>query len=357
MPLIGDRDMAQLTRRDAMVTTAAALCGAASRHVRASGASNTSASSAASAGSISESGYVLIGGIEQWIQLRGEDRDNPVLLWLNGGPGYSTIPDTARYRQWESPFTLVMWDQRGEGKTFERSGTSVAPTMTIKRMTEDGIEVAEYLCRHLHKKRIILLGHSWGSILGIHMVKLRPDLFSAYVGTGQIVELEKDAEAAYPLLIERARALHDTLALKQLEAVGPPPYPDSPKKWVWIRWANALDPMPPRQTQTIRTAAENAPAYLAAGVDFSQGLMWDSIMSDDLPKLGLDFKVPIFFIQGAQDDLSVTALGHQYWRSIRAPEKKFIVLPGAGHLAIFRARAAFLRQLVKWVRPVAVAAR
>jgi pimeloyl-ACP methyl ester carboxylesterase len=115
--------------------------------------------------------------------------------------------------------------------------------------------------------------------------------------------------------------------------------------------------MPPRQTQTIRTAAENAPAYLAAGVDFSQGLMWDSIMSDDLPKLGLDFKVPIFFIQGAQDDLSVTALGHQYWRSIRAPEKKFIVLPGAGHLAIFRARAAFLRQLVKWVRPVAVAAR
>ncbi|HEX4267940.1 MAG TPA: alpha/beta hydrolase [Steroidobacteraceae bacterium] len=336
-----------------MVTTAAALFGAASRHVRASGASNNSASSAASAGSISESGYVPIGGIEQWIQIRGDDRDNPVLLWLNGGPGYSTIPETARYRQWESPFTLVMWDQRGEGKTFERSGTSVAPTMTIKRMTEDGIEVAEYLCRHLRKRKIILLGHSWGSILGIHMIKLRPDLFSAYVGTGQIVELERDAEAAYPLLIERARTLHNTLALKQLEAVGPPPYPDSPKKWVWISWANALDPMPPRQPQTTRPARENAPAYLAEGADFSQGLMWNSIMSDDLPKLGLDFKVPIFFIQGARDDLSVTALGHQYWRSIRAPEKKFIVLPGAGHLAIFRARAAFLRQLVKWVRPVA----
>jgi pimeloyl-ACP methyl ester carboxylesterase len=340
-----------------MVTTAAALFGVVSRDVCASGALHTSASSAASAGSISESGYVPIGGIEQWIQIRGDDRDNPVLLWLNGGPGYSTIPETSRYRQWEKPFTIVMWDQRGEGRTFERSGTSVAPTMTIKRMTEDGLEVAEYLCRHLHKRKIVLLGHSWGSILGIHMIKLRPDLFSAYVGTGQIVELERDAQAAYPLLIERARALHNTVALKQLEAVGPPPYPDSPRKWVWIRWANALDPPPPRQSQTIRAATEAAPAYLAEGVDFSQGLMWDSIMSDDLPKLGLDFKVPIFFILGAQDDLAVPALAHEYWESIRAPEKKFIVLPRAGHLAIFRARTAFLLELVKWVRPVAVEAR
>ncbi|MGH8290748.1 MAG: hypothetical protein ACREV7_17330 [Steroidobacteraceae bacterium] len=80
-------------------------------------------------------------------------------------------------------------------------------------------------------------------------------------------------------------------------------------------------------------------------------------MRDDLPKLGLDFKVPIFFIQGAQDDLGVTALAHQYFESIRAPEKKFIVLLRAGHLAIFRARRAFFRQLVKWVRSVAVAVR
>jgi pimeloyl-ACP methyl ester carboxylesterase len=189
------------------------------------------------------------------------------------------------------------------------------------------------------------------------MIKLRPDLFSAYVGTGQIVELERDAQAAYPLLIERARALHNTVALKELQAVGPPPYPDSPKKWVWIRWANALDPQPPRQMQTIRAATEAAPGYLAEGVDFSQGLMWNSIMSDDLPKLGLDFKVPIFFILGAQDDLAVPALAHEYWESIRAPEKKFIVLHGAGHLALFRARPAFLRELVKWVRPVAVEAR
>lgn len=304
---------------------------------------------------IAEAGYVSIGGIKQWVQIRGDTRDNPVLLWLNGGPGYTTIPDTPAYRKWERPFTVVMWDQRGEGKTFERSGTSVAPTMTIERIAEDGIELTEFLCRHLHKKKIVILGHSWGSIVGIHMIKSRPDLFSAYVGTGQIVELERDAQAAYPLLLERARALHNTVAEKQLEAVGPPPYPDSPKKWVWIRWANALDPQPPGLWAALHRGKRVAP-YVEAGARFSQGLMWNSIMRDDLPELGPDFKVPIVFVQGADDDLTVTALAREYYNRIHAPLKKFIVLPHTGHLAIFTDRKAFLQELVKWVRPLAIGA-
>jgi len=307
----------------------------------------------AAAHPIDEAGYVPIGGIEQWVQIRGDDRDNPVLLWLNGGPGYSTVPDTSAYRQWERSFTVVMWDQRGEGKTFERSGTSVAPTMTIGQMAMDGIELAEHLCRRLHKKKIILLGHSWGSILGIHMIRMRPDLFAAYVGAGQIVNLERDAEAAYPLLLERAKALQQTTALQQLEAVGPPPYPDSPKKWVWIRWANELDPQPPGLWATLQ-GRKPPPASFQKGAYFSQGVMWNSILQDDLPALGLDFKVPMFFIQGAGDELTVTALTHQYFDQIHAPQKKFIVLPHVGHLAIFTARGAFLEQLVKWVRPVAI---
>ncbi|MGH8220609.1 MAG: alpha/beta fold hydrolase [Steroidobacteraceae bacterium] len=305
---------------------------------------------------IHEAGYVPIGGIEQWIQIRGDDRRNPVLLWLNGGPGFSTIPSTPAYRAWEKSFTVVMWDQRGEGKTFERSGKSVAPTMTIDRMAQDGIEVAQYLRRHLHKSKIALLGHSWGSILGVHMIKLRPDLFAVYVGTGQVVELERDAEAAYPLLIERAKAVHNTVAERQLEAVGPPPYPDTPKKWVWVSWANALDPVLPGAPSNSAAPPKNRPAYIGAGADFSQGLMWESIMRDDLPKLGTDFRVPIVFIQGAEDHLTVTALARQYFDRIDAPSKKFIVLPHVGHLAVFTARDAFLRQLVEWVRPIAVAA-
>jgi len=302
---------------------------------------------------IHEAGYVRIGGIEQWIQIRGDDRSNPVLLWLSGGPGFSTIPATPGYRNWEKAFTVVMWDQRGEGKTFERSGTSVAPTMTIERMVQDGIEVAEYLRGHLHTQKIVLLGHSWGSILGIHMIKERPGLFAAYVGTGQVVQLERDAEAAYPLLLQRAKAVHDKVAEQQLQQVGPPPYPDSPQKWVWIRWANALDPG--SDSGEDRGTAGQRPAYIGAGAQFSQGLMWSSIMKDDLPSLGTAFQVPIFFIQGVQDRLTVTALTRRYFERIRAPEKEFIVLPKVGHLAIFTARDAFLHVLIDRVRPLALA--
>jgi pimeloyl-ACP methyl ester carboxylesterase len=302
---------------------------------------------------IEDARFLPIGGIEQWVQIRGDDRGNPPLLWLNGGPGYSVIPDTPGYREWEQYFTMIMWDQRGEGKTFERSGRSVAPTMTIKRMAEDGIEMAEYLSRRVFKRKIVLLGHSWGSILGIHMIKLRPDLFSAYVGTGQIVDLELDAEASYPLVLARAKSLHDAEAIKQLEAAGPPPYPDSPRKWVWVTWANQLDPQPPGVWAAIQ-GGKRPPASFEQGAEFSQGLMWTSMLGDDLRKLGLDFELPMFFIQGAEDDLAVTALARRYFDRIHAPLKKFIVLPDTGHLAIFTDRKAFLGQLVKWVRPVAL---
>lgn len=296
---------------------------------------------------IHQARYVHIGGIDQWIQIRGDNRSNPVLLWLSGGPGFSTITSTAAYRNWEKVFTVVMWDERGEGKTFEKSGKSVAATMTIGRMTDDGIEVAEYLCRRLHKRRIVLLGHSWGSILGIHMIRRRPDLFSAYVGTGQVVALERDAEAAYPLLLRRAKEVNNTVAEKQLEDVGPPPYPDSMNKWVWVKWANMLDP------GQKGGGGAGQPAYIMQGAMWSQGLMWNSILHDDLPALGTRFQVPIFFIQGAEDRLTVTKLARAYFDEISAPQKQFVVLPDVGHLAIFTARVAFLQALVDHVLPAA----
>ena len=141
--------------------------------------------------------YVPIGGIRQWIQIRGEDRANPVLLYVHGGPGASALALSWAWQPWEKYFTVVQWDQRGAGRTYRLNGDAEAPGMTIDQMTKDGIEVAEYLRAHLHKEKIVLLGHSWGSILGINMVRRRPDLFSAYVGTGQFVEAERNEAYNY----------------------------------------------------------------------------------------------------------------------------------------------------------------
>lgn len=115
-----------------------------------------------SPGGIDEGSYVRIGGIEQWIQIRGEDRNNPVLLCLHGGPGATWTPLTALFVTWETQFTVVQWDQRGAGRTLEATGDSVANTMSVERMTQDGIEVSEFLRNHLHKDRT----HSLGALMG-----------------------------------------------------------------------------------------------------------------------------------------------------------------------------------------------
>ncbi len=125
---------------------------------------------------IDEGKFVEIGGIEQWITIRGFDRGNPVLLFLHGGPGDATNPwGHVALRSWLKDFTVVQWDQRGAGRTFGRSGPSVAPTITIDRMAQDGIELTELLRRTLNVNKVVLVGHSWGSTLGVYMVKARPE--------------------------------------------------------------------------------------------------------------------------------------------------------------------------------------
>lgn len=149
---------------------------------------------------IQEDRYVTLGGIEQWISIRGEDRNNPVILLVHGGPGDATsLYGYALLRSWFKRFTVVQWDQRGAGRTYERDGPST-PMVTIDRIVQDGIELSDSLRRELKKDRIVVVGHSFGSIVGLEMVKARPDLYYAFVGTGQIgAPADSTLAAAYRL--------------------------------------------------------------------------------------------------------------------------------------------------------------
>lgn len=312
---------------------------------------------------IKEAGFIEIGGIEQWVQIQGDDEHNPILLWLNGGPGASTIPDMPAFASWEKHFTMVMWDQRGEGKTFEKYGRSRAGTMTISRMSLDGIELAEYLKTRIPGAKIVLLGHSWGSILGIHMIRQRPDLFAAYVGTGQVTSLPRQFEAAYPLLLERAKSLGNVEAQQELLSVGPPSASNGRGYGVVNKWGERLEPSPPPLPTNARNVPSSTalpqqqdtrPGYLAEGRQFSADVLGKYMPIVNLPALGTDFEVPIFFFQGKQDLITTTSIVRKYYDKITAPEKAFVTFPAGGHDVVFRVKYGFLEALINKVKPVLI---
>jgi pimeloyl-ACP methyl ester carboxylesterase len=311
---------------------------------------------------ISEEMFVPIGGIDQWIQIRGENRNNPVLLILHGGPGFSYIPFTLNFRTWEKDFTVVQWDQRGTGKTFGKNGKIGSGEMTIERMFQDGIEVSEFLRKHLKKDKIILFAHSWGTVLGIPMIAKRPEMFSAYVGTGQIVDMAKNEVESYNLILSRLRELGDEKAIKTLNQLGSPPYKDV-KTWM-IKGRMIVMNTPPsasgRSLPNVFGSALSTPSYslkdgydLFSAFNFSSEKLYVEMMAYNAKQYGTKFKVPIFFIQGDSDIQSSTALAQEYFSTIEAPKKELILLKGEGHTAVLILPDVFLKELVTKVRSLA----
>src|ERR1700743_1873064 len=145
-------------------------------------ATGSAADEPSSKPAVHEAGFVKMGAIEQWITIDGNDSANPVVLILHGGPSDALSPYAdGIFAGWDKNFVMVQWDQRGSGRTYGTTGAAIEATMHMSRMTQDGIDVSEYLTHHLHKKKIIIVGGSWGSILGVYLADTRPVLFYAVV--------------------------------------------------------------------------------------------------------------------------------------------------------------------------------
>lgn len=315
---------------------------------------------------VKEEMFVRIGGIDQWITIKGSNRNNPVVLFLHGGPGDALSPFAdALYAGWEKDFTLVQWDQRGAGRTYGKTGPSIEPTMTVERMTQDGVEVAEFLTTHLKKRKIIIYGGSWGSILGIYMAHARPDLFYAYVGDAQLVNMRKNNLASYTHVLELARASGDQQAIDALTAIGPPPWDSLFKSWpVYRKWERAYQakrvtaPPAPETISPQYSSPEQRAQYEAAD-DFNFEHFWGLKMSGpleqvDLPAQGMNFAIPIFILQGQEDLTALPELARAYFDSINAPRKQFYLVPGTGHEPSATELEMTLKVLLEQVRPLAL---
>jgi pimeloyl-ACP methyl ester carboxylesterase len=313
---------------------------------------------------IDEAMFVPINSTPQWITIRGHDRKNPVVLMLHGGPGVTNDGFAVSFMPWEKDFTVVQWDQPGAGRTLERAGSRFPSGLTIDGMADDGVGVAEFLRTHLHKDKLILLGWSWGSILGVRMVQVRPDLFAAYVGTGQFVNVQAGESIAYAGVLATARAKSNRHAVEELESIGPPPYKSQVLLGIQRKWAmtfeNGTTPIGELAGLALfapRTSLVDGWSFLS-GVVASQNRFLGRDMDGEMTKVDLtagavDFAIPFFIIQGAEDDVTPGELARAYVGKISAPQKAYIPIEGAGHLALITHTNEFLRVMNERVRALA----
>jgi pimeloyl-ACP methyl ester carboxylesterase len=308
--------------------------------------------------------FVRIGGIDQWITIRGQHRDNPVLLILHGGPGVAMSPFALDTVAWEREFTIVHWDQRGAGKTYGKSGP-LDSGVTIDRMVQDGVEVAEYLRREMQKERITLVGVSWGTIVGVLMARARPELFDAYVGTGQVVSQRRGDPITHMRLLSEARARGDADAIGELEGIGAPPYDALSDLGVRTKWALAYEVGAPSRLGILANLLL-APRHTLwdcfdwiMGTESSQDHFFGAtlsgpIMAIDFVELHTDFAIPMFVFQGTDDNITPTKLVQDYVELISAPQKRLVLIDGAGHTVLMTNSDKFLELLVRWVRPLGI---
>jgi pimeloyl-ACP methyl ester carboxylesterase len=308
---------------------------------------------------IQETRFVTLGGIAQWITICGANRANPVLLIVHGGPGDAQSSLRSTYAVYEKDFTIVQWDQRGAGKTYGKNPNSPPDP---ERVESDGIELAQYLCDYLAKKKILLLGHSWGTYLAIGIVQRRPELFAAYIGTGQVGSFRANVQAQFDFLLAKARAANDRKRVEQLEAIGTPDPKDATQYFSWWRMRNPyMSPDDARWFEElgriVRTDPEFTEEYMKTfgdGMGYSGRTTLSAMLATDLPTTAGTLKVPFFVIQGKEDMVTPTSEAVKYFNVVKAPKKKLILIEHAGHFALVTHREEFLAALVKNVRPLAI---
>jgi proline iminopeptidase len=311
-------------------------------------------SAAATSLSIEEARFVALGGIDQWITIRGQKSNAPVLLWVHGGPADVQSPLVSVYASWTESFTLVQWDQRGAGKTFGKNAGPPAE-VSLDRIAQDGVELVDHLRQHLRVSKIILAGHSWGTIVGMKMIEKRPELFDTFIGAGQVSSWRDTVKWQYDYALRKAREGNDTAVVQELEAAGLPPHTDLAKYFAMRRRLSEYFPnvdkewleREPQLYASEPGASPADPKTYSAGGAFSAPHLMPTIVNADLNKDVISLPLRFCVIQGEHDTFTPTDLARTFFEAVRAPTKRFSVIPTAGHFAPMTHPREFLREVTQ----------
>jgi pimeloyl-ACP methyl ester carboxylesterase len=213
-----------------------------------------------------------------------------------------------------------------------------------------------YLTTTRAARKVVLVGHSWGAVLGVHLIRRRPALFSAYVGTGQLVNKRHNEELNYRRQMMQAERAGNTAALSALREIGPPPFADREGLKILRQWADVLaegdgDPVQPRPTPIAADYQRDEVPALMRGAEFSRRELYDELETVDLTALGVAFDVPFFLFHGTCDQATPIELAAEYFAAIQAPHKEFVRFEGCHHFVVINQPQDFLRELVARVIP------
>jgi len=310
---------------------------------------------------------VRIGGIDQWVSIRGADRRNPVLLLIHGGPGYVSMPMSWWFsRGWEEYFTVVQWDQRAAGKTYLLTDSAtIAPTLTPERMVADVEEMAAWARRDLGKDKIFVLGHSFGSFLGLQLAERHPEWLYAYIGVCQLIDGPESERRGWRFAMDAARTEGNAEAVRELEAIAPYGAPGRtiPIKDIYVerKWVGYYGGVMAyrRDNSADGDLAQLSPDYS----DQEMGHIWDGnkfatpyllpdVVALDLTKTN-KLSVPLILFEGRHDRNVNSEVAAVWFDTVKAPEKQLVWFEHSAHIPMTEEPGKFLLALIRYARPIA----
>lgn len=279
---------------------------------------------------------VELGGFDQWILIRGRNKELPVILFLHGGPGNPQIVAARRYESFlEEHFVVVNWDQRGSGLSYAKRIPKGA--MTIDQLVSDTIELSEKLCHRFGKDRIYLVGHSWGSLLGMLAIQKNPKLFKAFFGTGQFVCAKDAAVVGYNWALGQASKKDDVKAKSELMS--------EPENFrIRRKWIDKFGGYSSKKSLSgyafdfaihLREYSIFDLPRWANGLEFSERLLVPQAEAIDLRSVVERVETPVFFLQGSNDYVTPSELARGYMQGLECPTKEFVEFDNMSHMLPF----------------------
>ena len=292
------------------------------------------------AGSVAELTTITVGGHDQTMMIRGRSVDNPVLLYLTGGPGGTDIGAIRRDVTLEQGFTVVAWDQRGAGKSY--SALDPTNTFTTNQLISDTVQVTNYLRDRFGEDKIYLVGQSWGSTLGVLAAQQHPELYHAFVGVGQMVSQRETDIMFWEDTLAWAEETGDTGLAETLRHNGPPPYENLMHYDPFIASEHDWNPYPEFDPNNEMPAILFVPEYswmdrinAFKGFLDTVGTLYPQLQGIDFRQDVTDLDIPFYMVLGEHEARGRSVLAEEWFDMLDAPSKEAFIFEGSGHRAHF----------------------